>query len=474
MTTRGGASSPEHTMLIKAPTRPPTKGGGSAGGTGSGGTPTRSWRPFRFSNLEKVSKRHAQLIRNLEWMLPSVRATGEVSSSVRKRLQEMLEEQVSLQTEYVHVVPLAKLRRYIGEPTFLAVLTPQPNKTRGLLEIELGLAHQAIDMLLGGAGEAVALRPLTDIEEGVMTYVIIETLKALAPSLDPSLPKLRIEGVVRGFEDAASLIGEDESLAVVQLKAVFGQHSGYVRLFIPETVLATANPPPDSEVRKARRAADAVTHRAWLKSVRAALRAEIGQVEISAGDLAQLRERDVVLVEALSCRPDQGAGGTAKLRLGRGQSGHIDAEVTVEDGRFMAKVTGFNLGTPPPPGGPAEEPAAEAEGGAAEENEPAALGDGPEESTSPGQLKGRDDVDEGQGGEGAEMLNDIPLQIAVEIGRVPVTADEVVSLKVGHVFDLNRVAGEPLDLSVNGRIVARGELVEVDGNLGVRILTLAG
>jgi type III secretion system YscQ/HrcQ family protein len=451
-----GKGSAEHTMLIKAPTF--TKSG-------------RAWRPFRFSNLEKVSKRQAQLLKNLEWMLPTVRSTGEVSSSVRKRLQEMLEEQVSLQTEYVHVVPLPKLRRYIGEPTFLAVLTPQPNKTRGLLEIELGLAHQAIDMLLGGAGEAVALRPLTDIEEGVMTYVIIETLKALAPSLDPSLPKLRIEGVVRGFEDAASLMGEDESLAVIQLKAVFGQHSGYVRLFIPETVLATANPPADAEVRRARRSSDAVAHASRLKSVRTALRAEIGQVEISAGDLAQLRERDVVLVEALSCRPDQGAGGTAKLRLGRGQAGHVDAEVTVEDGRFLAKVTGFALGAPPPPGGPTEEPAAEA---AADENEPAELGDGAEESTSPGQQRGRDDVDEGQGGEGAEMLNDIPLQIAVEIGRVPVTADEIVALKVGHVFDLNRVAGEPLDLSVNGRIVARGELVEIDGNLGVRILTLAG
>lgn len=470
MKTRGGgASNPEHTMLIRAPTFPrPAKPAEPSNTSSSHG---RAWRPFRFTNLEKVSKRHAQLIKNLEWMLPTVRSTGEVSSSVRKRLQEMLEEQVSLQTEYVHVVPLPKLRRYIGEPTFLAVLTPQPNKTRGLLEIELGLAHQAIDMLLGGAGEAVALRPLTDIEEGVMTYVIIETLKALAPSLDPSLPKLRIEGVVRGFEDAASLMGEDENLCVIQLKAVFGQHSGYVRLFIPETVLATANPPADAEVRRARRASDAVTHAARLKAVKTALRAEIGQVEISAGDLAQLRERDVVLVEALSCRPDQGEGGSAKLRLGRGHAGHIDAEVVVEDGRFLAKVSGFNLGAPPPPGDVADEPPADEAG--ADENEQAALGDGVDESTSP-QLRGRDDVDEGQNGEGAEMLNDIPLQIAVEIGRVPVTADEVVSLKVGHVFDLNRVAGEPLDLSVNGRIVARGELVEVDGNLGVRILTLAG
>ena len=455
-----GKGSAEHTMLIKAPTF--AKSG-------------RAWRPFRFTKLEKVSKRQAQLLKNLEWMLPTVRSTGEVSSSVRKRLQEMLEEQVSLQTEYVHVVPLPKLRRYIGEPTFLAVLTPQPNKTRGLLEIEIGLAHQAIDMLLGGAGEAVALRPLTDIEEGVMTYVIIETLKALAPALDPSLPKLRIEGVVRGFEDAASLIGEDESLAVIQLKAVFGQHSGYVRLFIPESVLATANPSPDAEVRRARRAADAVAHASRLRSVRTALRAEIGQVEISAGDLAQLRERDVVLVESLSCRPDQGAGGTAKLRLGRGLVGHIDAEVVVEGGHFQAKVTGFSFGAPPPPGGPVDEAPAEAAAASEEGNEPAELGgEHDEQSTSPGQPSRRDDVDEGQGGEGAEMLNDIPLQIAVEIGRVPITADEVVALKVGHVFDLNRVAGEPLDLSVNGRIVARGELVEIDGNLGVRILTLAG
>ena len=106
-------------MMIKAPTF--AKSG-------------RAWRPFVFSNLEKVSKRHAQLVKNLEWMLPNVRSTGEVSSSVRKRLQEMLEEPVSVQAEYVHVVPMSQLQHYIGETTFLAVLAPQPNKTRGLLE----------------------------------------------------------------------------------------------------------------------------------------------------------------------------------------------------------------------------------------------------------------------------------------------------------------------------------------------------
>lgn len=50
----------------------------------------------------------------------------------------------------------------------------------------------------------------------------------------------------------------------------------------------------------------------------------------------------------------------------------------------------------------------------------------------------------------------------------------MVALKVGHVFDLQRSAAELLDLSVNGRVVARGELVEVDGNLGIRVISLAG
>lgn len=461
-------------MLIKVPPAKPATRQAPAhaptpsGSGGGGALPSRTWKKFVFSNLEHVSKRHAQLVKNLEWLLPGVRATGEVAGTVGKRLEEMLEEQVSLQAEYVHVVPMSQLQHYVGETTFLAVLAPQPNKTRGLLEVELGLAHHAIDLLLGGAGDAVALRPLTDIEEGVMTYVVIETLKALSPTIDPSLPKLRIEGVVSGFDAIRGLIPEHEHLTVVQLKAVFGSQTGYVRLVLPEDVLSTANPPADANVRRARRSADADEHLSRLRNVKTTVRAEIGRVEIGASDLAQLRERDVVLVDALSCRPDQGEGGTAKLRIGLGRTGHLDADVALEDGRYKATITGVTIGAPPPPGEGAIDEGALADAPAA------GSGDEDDESTTPGSIRGRNDLDDAQGAGGADLMNDIPLQIAVELGRVSTTAEDVVALKVGHVFDLNRVAGEPLDLSVNGKIVARGELVEIDGNLGVRILSLAG
>lgn len=448
----------------------------------------RAWKPFRFTNLEKVSRLQQQLARNLEWMLPGVSADGQVSEGVRKRLNEMFEEEVALTTEYVHVVAPKNLRRYVGEPTFLGVLAPQPNKTRGFLEVELGLAHVAIDMLLGGAGEAISLRPLTDIEEGVMGYVLIETLKALAPSLDPSLPRLRLEGICRGFEEALQLLGEESHLAVVQLKAVFGTHSGYVRLFIPASVLATANPPPDSAVRAARRQAQAAAHLGRLSTVKNWLRAEIGQMAISSADLAQLRERDVILVEELTARPDKGEGGTARLRVGMGRTGFCDAEIVLEENRFKAKITAITIGEgnpvaaaepePPPEAGAEGAPPAEEPGGTTEGLSTEGIGvrvgqtDEAGESTSPGVRSQVDETLKSQ--EGAELLNDIPLQISVELARVPVSAEDVVSLKVGQVLDLNRMPGEPIDLSVNGKVVARGELVEIEGNLGVRVLSLAG
>ncbi len=456
-----------------------------------GRPPPRAWKPFRFTNLEKISRLQQQLARRLEWMLPGIGADGHVSESVRQRLHEMFEEDVSLSTEYVHVVTPKNLRRYVGEPTFLAVLAPQPNKTRGFLEVEVGLAHIAIDMLLGGAGEAVSLRPLTDIEEGVMGYVLIETLKALAPSLDPSLPRLRLEGICRGFDEAMQLLGDESHLAVVQLKAVFGTHSGYVRLFIPASVLATANPPPDSAIRKARRATMAQANIKRLSTVKNWLRAEIGLMAISSADLAQLRERDVILIDELTARPDKGEGGTARLRVGVGRAGFLDAEILLENNRFKARVTGFTMGE----GGQmlTGEPEANADGGSGGSDESAPdegateglateglgmkLRQGVEESTNPGlEARGRNQVDDNtlKSQEGAELLNDIPLQISVELARVPVSAEDVVSLKVGLVIDLNRMPGEPIDLSVNGKIVARGELVEIEGNLGVRVLSLAG
>lgn len=67
------------------------------------------------------------------------------------------------------------------------------------------------------------------------------------------------------------------------------------------------------------------------------------------------------------------------------------------------------------------------------------------------------------------MLLDIPLQVTVELGRTKHSVREILQLTSGSIIELNRLAGEPVDILVNNRLIAKGEVVVIDENFGVRI-----
>jgi flagellar motor switch protein FliN/FliY len=68
-----------------------------------------------------------------------------------------------------------------------------------------------------------------------------------------------------------------------------------------------------------------------------------------------------------------------------------------------------------------------------------------------------------------EMLLDVPLDLSVELGRSRMTIQDLLGLAPGAVVELDKIAGEPLDILVNNRLVARGEAVVVNDKFGVRI-----
>ena len=73
-----------------------------------------------------------------------------------------------------------------------------------------------------------------------------------------------------------------------------------------------------------------------------------------------------------------------------------------------------------------------------------------------------------------DRLRDIPVDLAVEIGRTTMTIGETPALGPGSIITLNRLAGEPVDLLVNGKPIARGEVVVIDEEFGLRITEVAG
>ena len=68
-----------------------------------------------------------------------------------------------------------------------------------------------------------------------------------------------------------------------------------------------------------------------------------------------------------------------------------------------------------------------------------------------------------------DRLYDVPVELAVEIGRTFMTIRETLALGPGSIVSLNRLAGEPVDLLVNGKPIARGEVVVIDEEFWLRV-----
>lgn len=71
-----------------------------------------------------------------------------------------------------------------------------------------------------------------------------------------------------------------------------------------------------------------------------------------------------------------------------------------------------------------------------------------------------------------DMLMNVPLQVTAELGKCRMSVAEILKLGTGAVVELDRLAGGPVDLLVNSKLVARGEVVAIDDNFGVRITEL--
>src|SRR3990172_295779 len=94
-----------------------------------------------------------------------------------------------------------------------------------------------------------------------------------------------------------------------------------------------------------------------------------------------------------------------------------------------------------------------------------------------GNIREEKEVKFGAGANGAsqkaianlDFILDIPLEISVELGRTKMLISDLLQLGQGSVIELTKLAGEPLEILVNGKLVARGEVVVVNEKVGVRV-----
>ncbi len=75
-------------------------------------------------------------------------------------------------------------------------------------------------------------------------------------------------------------------------------------------------------------------------------------------------------------------------------------------------------------------------------------------------------------GNNLDLLMNVPLTVTAELGTAKMLVRDILKLGTGSIVELDRLAGGPVDLLVNDRLVARGEVVAIDENFGVRVTEL--
>jgi flagellar motor switch protein FliM len=405
------------------------------------------WKKVDFlPGLPKVSRQETQLFRSLEWLFPAFAEPREMLEAVAKTLQNCLQNEVRLTLDYFKLLSVSELPSCIAEPTCLAVLSFQPYSPRGFWEIELGFAHKAVELLLGSNSESIEMRALTELEEGILQFLALQVLRTAFVNAEAGKVQVRLDNILSSKKAIMPLVASETQMVLMSLSVNVSGYTGYFRFFVPASVLAKLQPHADAPVRAYRMQQNLIRTKSSLALPPLFLRAEIGHAAISLAQYEGLHPADTVILNELHLRPDKQADGKAELRIGTGLSGHLDCRLSFDGQGYKAEVEKVVLGT---------------------------LLQNVDDGFSAGGERKGEAMDSNQL-TAAPLLSDVPLRLVVELARIPITLEKVVEMKVGYVIDLGQLASAPLTLVVNGKTIGQGELVEFDGQLGIRVIAIEG
>lgn len=475
----------------------------------------RKLRRFKFSGLPKLSKAQVTLTNALLAHLPQTPFERGFKDALREVLEPLVHVDIDLWLDTVQTIEPGHLWKHVNEPSCIAIIATPPKSHQILLEVDLPLAQLAIDRMLGGAAEDVdAQRPLSEIEEGVFSFILLKVLQFLQRHVaEEHQVALRLNGLASGRDTLSPRIELDQPYVQLAFKFFFDLEIGFLKLYLPSALVtgafAEVNPEPGPALSRYLRRVRDLTPR--LAGSRAPLAVELGRIPFSLGDLHEIEPGDIVLIEDANFQLAEGCvTGPVTAHVGKGAHGTLQGSVKVGDsGRYEMTIDEIlAIGTPSADGhisdnGTMDEeyamrlaaphddardfaqrlrdaaakraaqgtptPLWGAAGGEASLREEHSDSEYEEEY----EADGYEDVEEEEPlTESVGMLQDVAVSMVVELGRVMVSASDIVSLRPGQVVELARAPGDPVDLVIDDKRIGRGELVEIEGELGVRILDL--
>jgi type III secretion system YscQ/HrcQ family protein len=369
--------------------------------------------PYPYERWPKLSRHAAQVASGLARI--TLHAEGGAGSRIVALTASALGTDVHVAPGAAHVWNRVELGAALREPLAAVIVALRLDGLDHsvVLELTTDLCGVLVDRVLGGDGANVRVPglPLDELELGVLGYLA-------ARAVAETGGKLRVCGATAQRTDVLDALAEAGDRVVVwPLELSAGERRGSARALLSEHAarawLSEAPAPRRFDVPSA-----------WV-GLPIQLCAHAATVRLTAPELAGLEPGDIVVPErtALARGPNGFHGGATLHALG--DHGRVHARCSVATNELRIE--------------------------AIEQGEHAMSDDKPE-----------------------ALVKDAPIELCVELARFTVRLEDVLGLRVGEVWSTGNAIGERVVLTANGRAIARGELVDIDGEIGVRILEKNG
>jgi type III secretion system YscQ/HrcQ family protein len=378
----------------------------------------------------------------------------------------------SLKVASLRIEPMARFFEGTPAQGLIAMVRLEPGGLRLFLELDLPLAGLAVARVLGpaagqgaattaaaGGGSAgVPIRPLSEVEKGVLELLVVRLLDAAQKRWgERAEMTFHLERLVEARDPRIREQAATGQAIVASVGIEFDTRRDSVRLALPDSALAALSPRLETVVPRAGEAIGEVFLRLRdaIGSASVEVRAVVGQSKLTPAELAGLTVGDIIVPTEFTLKAgESGLAGQVDLLLGAGRGeARMRGEVVGWDGNmYKVRVDEFLKGSGRRETQVSEGEMVEGDVGA---EAPPEGGEAPADA------------------EGAQILEDVPLPLVVELGRLNMTVREIAELRRGQVLDLGRGASEPVALVVEGRMIGAGKLVNVEGEIGVQITNLA-
>lgn len=291
-------------------------------------------RPFHFK-LASVSRRDCLITDALFTFLPRAGIRHAFQRATTDALTRHIGCPVTYRLEGVAENTAGSFLAALPDPLALIVVGMPPLEAKLFVDCEIRLARLIVEKMLGGERESpTEVAALSDIEQGVLEYLLLQLLAHIHRQCGEH-PRVhfRFERFVATAEALRPLAASDVRIVVLTLRVTVGDSEGFVRLGLPHPLIAGAF--VDVEGIGEERVAERVALRQRLRRyeyLRLPLWAEAGRATLKPADLGALEVGDVVILDASQVNVEAGKPvGRVILRAGAGHEGGFIADLTLHD-----------------------------------------------------------------------------------------------------------------------------------------------